>query len=334
MQRLKTDIKSKSFAQVYLLFGDEDFLRKSYRKSLVSAMIDTTDTMNFSVFTGDGIAAQQIIDLAETMPFLKEHRVILIEDSSVFSESGDSLVEYLKEPCETTIFVISQREIDKRSRLYKTCNTHNRVVEFKKPVKAREVEAHKDFIVKWAARELAGAGKRVKESTLIYLIDRAGIDMYMLSGELEKLIAYSGERPEITTADIDAICCVDVKNRIFEMVDAIGQGKREKAMSLYYDLLSLKESPLKILYLISRHFSQLLKVKELCESNIPAYMVADKAGIKFGIDKYIASTRNFDKKTLKRALNESVSMEEAVKTGRLDQNLSVELMIIKYAGMR
>ena len=62
---------------------------------------------------------------------------------------------------------------------------------------------------------------------------------------------------------MNEICTVQTTGQIFEMIRALAEKNQKKALNLYYDLLSLKEPPMRILFLIARQFNQLLLVKSL-----------------------------------------------------------------------
>ena len=81
MLKLKEDLKNGIYRRAYLLYGDEPYLQNMYKNRLLNAVADPDDTMNLSKFQGKGINPKEIIDLAETLPFFAEHRVILIENS-------------------------------------------------------------------------------------------------------------------------------------------------------------------------------------------------------------------------------------------------------------
>ena len=83
MQTLNEDIKNHTFKPVYLLWGEEVFLKRSYKNRLRQA-ITGGDTMNYNSFEGKGIDPAEIISLADTMPFFAEKRLILVEDSGWF----------------------------------------------------------------------------------------------------------------------------------------------------------------------------------------------------------------------------------------------------------
>ena len=118
MQTLNQDIKTGEFKQIYLLYGEEAFLKNSYKNRLKEAIIGD-DTMNFARYEGKGLDVDELIRLADTMPFFAERRLILVEDSGFFKSASDALVQYLPSMPDTTILLFVETEVDKRNRLYK-----------------------------------------------------------------------------------------------------------------------------------------------------------------------------------------------------------------------
>ena len=116
MQTLNADLKPGEFKRVYLLFGDEGFLKKSYKNRLKDK-ITGGDTMNYNYYEGKGLDVNEIIGLAETMPFFAEKRLILIEDSGFFKSASEELASYLPSVPETTCLLFVGSEVDKRSKL-------------------------------------------------------------------------------------------------------------------------------------------------------------------------------------------------------------------------
>ena len=81
MKRIAQDIKEGRFSKIYLLYGEESYLRRQYRDNLRNALIPSDDTMNISMFSGKDINVNEVADLTGTMPFFAERRVIIIENS-------------------------------------------------------------------------------------------------------------------------------------------------------------------------------------------------------------------------------------------------------------
>ena len=156
--------------------------------------------------------------------------------------------------------------------------------------------------------------------------------MQLIKNELDKLVSYTIGKEVITTADVEHVCITQTTNKIFEMVNAIAEGKQKQALELYEDLLSLKEPPMRILFLIARQFNQLYQVKLLGKEGLPSSEIAKQAGIvPFAMKKYQAQAKSFTEEELRTAVEECVASEEAVKTGAMNDRMSVELLILKYS---
>jgi len=321
MQVLNQDIKERTFKPVYLLFGEESFLKTSYKNRLKSAVIGD-DTMNFSGFAGKGLDLDEVIRMADTMPFFTEYRLILIEDSGFFKNAADKLVEYLPTIPDTTCLLFVESEVDKRNRLYKKVKELGYAAEMKRQDTAQ--------LAKWAGTILAKEGKKITSRTMDVFLSMTGDDMEHIRMELEKLISYTLGRDVITEADIEAICTVRVTSKVFDMVSAIVNRNPRKAMDLYEDLLTLKEPPMRILFLIARQFNQLLQVKELLGRGMDRSGIAARLKMQpFVVGKVMPQAKQFSREQILSYVKFCVDTEEAVKSGRLQDRLAVELLITK-----
>lgn len=323
MKQLNEDIKAGQLKQVYLLYGEEAYLRKQYRDRLRSALAGE-DIMNCHYFEGKDVNSGEIIDLAETLPFLAPRRVIIIENSGLFKKGGEALAEYMTSMSETAYFVFVETEVDKRSRLFKAVRDKGRVTEF--PLQ------DENTLLRWIAGLAAKEKKRITDRDIRYFLEKTGTDMANIRTELEKLFCYAMDREVITAEDIDEICTRRVTNQIFEMISAIADKNQKKALELYYDLLALKEPPMRILFLIARQFNLLMQVKECRAKGYDNRTIAEKTGLhNFIVGKYLAQAARFTSETLRGAVSACVEAEEGVKTGRMNDSMSVELLILTYS---
>ena len=322
MQQLIQDLKNQTYKQMYLLYGEEDYLRKQYRDKLKSALTTPDDTMNYHYYEGKDLDIPQLIDLAETMPFFAERRVIILENSGLCKSGGDALAEYLKQPAQSVVIILVESQVDKRSKLFKVLKEQGRACEF--------VVQNEQTLKRWIASLAGQDNKKISEQTAEYFLEKTGTDMANIRTEWEKLICYTMGKEIITIEDIDAICTQRVSNRIFDMVAAIAEKRQKEALDMYHDLLTLKEPPMGILALIARQFNLMLQVKELQQKGLGGRQIGDKVGLApFIIQKYERQASRFKMKELKAALQACVEADEAVKTGRLNDVLSIELLIIE-----
>lgn len=321
MQHIQNDIKQNTFKPAYLLFGEERYLKRQYTERLQKAMCAEGDQMNTHFYSGKDIPIGEIIDLAETMPFLADKRVIFISDSGLFKSGGEKLAEYLAEQSDTTFFVFTESEIDKRSKLYKAVHDRGYVAEF-------EIQDEKT-LTRWIAGILAKEGKKITENTVHYFLQKTGTDMENIQMELEKLICYCLDKEVVSTEDVETICTNRISNHIFDMINAIADGKTKEALQLYYDLLALKEPPMRILFLIARQCNTLLQVKKMRSQGFDSKAIAGKIGVPpFVAGKYLTQAGRFKTSVLRKAVEQCVEAEEAVKSGRMNDLMSVEMLII------
>lgn len=321
MQRINNDIKNGQFQPVYLLYGEERYLKKQYKDKLKKALCAVDDNMNNHFFEGKGISIGEVIDLAETMPFFADRKVIFLENSGFLKSGGEQLAEYVGAQNETTVLIFVEAEVDKRSKLFKAIQSKGCVVEF--------TEQDENTLKRWVAGMLGREGKKITESTVQLFLTKTGTDMENIHAELEKLICYCMDKEVIDSEDVEAICTTRITSHIFDMVDAIADKKQARALQLYYDLLALKEPPMRILFLIARQCNILLQVKAMKNKGYSNKDMATAIGVPpFAVGKYAAQAAKFKTAVLKKAVARCVEAEEAVKTGRMNDVMSVEILIM------
>lgn len=324
MKELQKELATGKFHTIYLFYGEEAYLKKDYKKKLKDACIDKEDTINFNQYEGKSVNPKEIIDLSQTLPFFAEHRLILLENTGFFKKSCDELAEYVPEIPETSILLFVEDEVDKRTKFYKAVKKYGRVVEF-----ARQNEK---ILEKWVLGKIKKKIVRLHREHFICFLKKPGIDMENIASELEKLLCYTMNKTDITGDDVSQICTEQTSNRIFDMIKAIALKKQKEALDLYYDLLTLKEPPLRILALLSRQFRLLYEVKNLAALNKTKDEIAKLTGLhSFIVNQYISQARGFKNSVLKESLRDCLNVEEEIKKGIIADKLGVELLIVKYS---
>lgn len=325
MKTLREHIKTGNFKNIYLLYGSENYLLSFYRKKLVEALKGDGDEMNYSHFEGKFDSFEKLIDVVQTLPFFADRRVILIEDSELFNTSND-LADSLGDMPETTFLVFAEKTVDKRNKLYKFVKERGYICEFTTPTP----EELKQFI----ANYLSSASKKIAVSTCDYFLDACGFDMSNLRNEMDKLIAFSGDRDVIQKSDIDSICTIQLTNRIFDMTDAIAVGDKDKALVLYSDLIKLKEKPMGIMYLIRMHFNRLLGICDLRNNHKSDSEIASVIKVpNWTLKKYYSQLRHYDYRKLRECVECATDIETDFKTGKYTEQLAAEIMIVKLSSM-
>lgn len=322
MAILNEQINKKEFSRVYLLGGTEPYLIYQYRDKLIAALTDPNDTMNFITFKGDNTKPEDIIEFADTMPFFAERRVVLVENSNYFKNGCEKMEKVLGSLPETTVIIFVEKNIDNRKKLSKQIAELGTVAMFDAP--------DSDMLAVWLNSMFAEDKISISGATLRYLIDRVGNNMNLLKNESEKLRSYAVEKGSVSKDDIDLLCVNQVEDKIFDMIDAISEKKKEKTMELYDDLLYLQEPPMKILVLITRNFVQLLKIRFALDTGTPEGQIASTFGIRpYFVKKYIAQAKSFTKDQLLVCVKVCQDADISIKTGKMRDKLATEMTILE-----
>lgn len=324
MKSVLEDIKNNTFNRTYLFYGPEAYLKLQYKNRLRQSMFPQEDTMNCSFFEGKKTNPKDIIDLAETMPFFADKRLIVCQDTGFFKNKCDELADYMSQLPEYLCLLFVEDEVDKRSRMFKAVKKEGRAVEF--------VTQDSQTLMKWVLGILKREEKQITRKDAELFLTMTGSDMGNIEKELEKLLSYTLEREVITEKDIRTVCTAQITNKIFDMIRAVTDKNQKKALDLYYDLLALKEPPLRILFLLGRQFNLILQVKELAALGYDQKAIAQKTGLQnFAVRNYQKYAGKYRTEELRQAVSDCVQGEEDVKTGKISETLSVELLLIKYS---
>ena len=327
MKRIKEDISKGEFRTVYVLYGEEAYLKKQYRDNLLAAVLGDGDAMNFLHVQGKDYSIPQLIDFAETMPFFADRRVIIMENTGILKSGGEQLAEYLENPCETTVWILVETELDKRSKLFKTASEKGLCVDFEPLDEAT--------LKRWAFGLIKNEGKQITERTLELFLEKTGTDMNKIRLELEKLLCYTLNKDVIEAKDVEEVCTTLVTSHIFDMVDAIGMRNQRKAIQLYNELQALREPPTRILYLVARQMNILLQIKDLKKRGADNNVIAKKVGVpSFAVPKYYKQANLYQANQLKEALARAVKADEDIKRGVIQDKVSVELLIFELTSMK
>ena len=159
MRNINQDIKDQTYKRIYLLYGDEAYLRRQYKDRLKQGICGD-DTMNYSYFEGKSAKAEEIMAMLDTMPFFADRRLVVIENSGFFKSANEKLLEYLPQIPDTAVAVFVEEEIDKRSKMFKKVKELGYICELSQQKPA--------VLEKWINGLLKAEGKKMNGPALDY----------------------------------------------------------------------------------------------------------------------------------------------------------------------
>lgn len=313
---------------LYLCYGEEEYTKNQYVRNIKKEIIDpASELMNFERHEGKGVTADQIIDFAETLPFMSERRLMIVKDGGFFKsgkkDESAKLALYIDKLPDTVCIVFMESDIDRRLGLYRKVNKNHVTKEFKTP-------SDRD-LVEWTKKEIKPYKVKMSNSVAEYFVQVVPTGMESIKNEIKKLATYKGSG-EITKEEVDRVSTKSIDVRIFELVKVLGNKNTKSALQAYSNLLEMKESPIGILAMIGRQFRIILKVKYMRQLGHQNQSIAKETGLRqFMVRECVAQAPNFTFKQLESALKECLEADENIKTGMMQPELAVELILIKYS---
>lgn len=329
MKTLENHIKNKTFSNIYVIFGEEEYLKNIYEKKLISNIVDENfKMMNFDIFEGKNVNISKIIDACDTMPFMSDYRVVILKNTGLIydakKDDTNKLENYLHILPKTTILIFIEEKIYKKLKIFKTISN---IGTFHKIDILSENE-----LVNWILSIFKDNNKNISTKEALYIIRNIGFNMEILLNEINKLISFKSSGTKITINDIDNICTKSIESKIFDLINFMSNKDMDNAIKIYKNLIINKTSPFVILNMISRQFRIILQTKYLYNKNYSINNIASELELRdFIVKEAIKQSKNFSIKILLQAINECLEIDNNIKTGKIIDEIAIELLIIKYS---
>ncbi len=321
MKTINEDIKTKNFKPLYLIYGEEGKQRDDTARKIEAAVISEEGLKDS--FEGDFDPAD-LINTANTLSLFGGLRFISVKDSGAFSglKKYEGLTGYFKNPNPDCVIVFNEKKVDKRSKVYKALSKTGYALECKKPT-SKDIRAY-------IQREAKAKGLSFEKDAFDFFTSNLEEDFSSAENEFQKLLAYTIGKNSVSLEDAEKITTKKLENRIFDLVDAVGQKKPQKALEILSNMLLMKEPPVAILIAIARQFRIILQYKFLSKS-----MTRDEAAKRMGahpftVSKAARQAANFTNRQLLAALTDCRDTLRQSFSGNMDMVSGIEIIILKY----
>ncbi len=329
---LKSHIQDRNPERLYFFYGEERFLLQHYLDKLQKVIVDElTESFNFHRLTTESFDIQSFADAVENLPMMAERTMVLVDDIDLFKLAEDErgkMVDILSDIPDYCTVVFTYETVewkpDKRyAKLYNAISENGYQIEFPK-------QSQQDLIA-WVTRHFAANKKQITPDLCAYLIEITDGTMTALAGEISKICAYSGAE-RIIKSDIDAVTEPVLDAVVFQMLDALGQGKTGQALKTLNQLLKMQEDPLLILGSIGGHYRRMTSAKVL-QDHGKSYTELVRI---YRVNEYVAKknmsqARSYSETFLRRASELVLDTDRGLKTSQDDKERLLELLVIRLA---
>ena len=334
-QSFSRDLKEGDFPQVIFMHGEEDYLIRWACKELAGKFVDK---YSFDVDFLRMVELENVDELLEacnTFSIFSSRRIVWADDfppllkknaKGFGQEQINKLRAYIADPNPGTILVLSCGAADGSNALVKELKKNCRCYDFSK--------LDRPQLASFAKKRLRAAGAQISPQTLQYFIDETGYfhkdtdyRLYNLINDIEKLVAYCGGQT-ITEEAVDATLKGDLEKFAFDFLDALTSGRKDRAFSLFHNIVGSGEDIYSVLGLVISQFELMLQARELREEGLAGDKIASvlKANA-YRVKKALAIAERTSADKLRRTLSELYETDRRIKTGEMDGAVSLELII-------
>ena len=332
LQQLKNEIRSKEVGRLYFFHGEETFLLHHYFGQLKKLLLDElTESFNFHKLNNETFDLRSFADAVENLPMMAEHTLIQVDEIDLFKlPEGDrtkmaELLSDIPDYCTVVFTYISTAwKPDKRlKKLWEAVDGNGTVVEFAK-------QNQRDLIA-WVTRHFAARKKNISSDLCAYLIDITGGTMTALSGEIDKICAYSGA-DHIKRSDIDAVTEPVLDAVVFQMTDLLAEGNYGASLLKLQQLFKMQQEPLAILGAVGTHFRRLGTARTLLDNGKTAGDLMKLCGIPdYPARKTMDAARRFSPDLCRISAGLILETDYKMKTSYDEPERLLELLILQLA---
>jgi DNA polymerase-3 subunit delta len=322
------------------LLGQDDFSRRQCLDEIKRGMDDQALlAANTTTFDGQQMTLDQLRTVCETMPFLVERRLVIVdgllerfEPRNKFSRQKKitpasnqqneykSLADYIGKLPDSIILVLIDGKIKSNNPLLRELSARAEVKSF--PL-LKDAELRQ-----WVQRRVTEEGGSISSPAIGLLAKIVGSNLWAMANEINKLVLFASGR-RIEEEDIKVVVSYVQEANVFAMVDAILDFKAGIAEQLLQQLLQGGAAPAYLLVMLSRQVRMIVQVKELTNRGEPKIEIQDKLGLtrEFVWRKTLEQAGKYPLARLKEVYHKLLEADLSIKTGKYGGELTLNLLI-------
>lgn len=330
---IKRDIAKKELAPVYLLFGDDTFLKKHYCDSISALTADKDDIFNYQRFEG-GSALQDVYDAVTQLPMMSDKKCVILSDCDyehIGKTDFDKLASLLSDSVPSTVFIVVFDNIEfdykKNSKAKKLVSAAEKgggkavCLDHRKPAE----------LVKMMSDGALKRGCKMDSATSRYLIETAGQDMSTLKNELDKLCLYSNGK-EITKQTVDLVSVKTIEASVYNLTREIIACRADAALNIIDELFFMRIEPMIILHTVSSSYVDMYRIYAAKAAGSNISDVSKQFGYRgreFVLERAAANLRKFDFNKLMLSFNALLDADKRLKSVSADARTVLEQLCIR-----
>ena len=331
---LKKDISAKDFAPVYLIFGDDAYLKSYYKDALSKKAYGGDPFFNLQKFESN-VDLQEVFDAVNQFPMMADKKSVVLSDydfNNAEKSDFEKLCALISNANDTCVLIINFDAIEfdakKGAKDKKLINAVNKAGGKCAEINHRSLNS----LVKMLSDGASKRGCKFGEIAARYLIEVSGSDLSTLRNELDKLCAFVGSG-EITKETVESVAVKSVDASVYEYVRQIFAGNISEALKMLDDMFFMRIEPMAILYITASSYTDMYRISAANKAGVSKADVASDFSYPknklFLLDTALRNLRKFDSKKLRYSLQALAAADKTLKSFGAEPKTVLEQLTVK-----
>ena len=313
--------------RLYLLFGQEDYLRERFIDELKKICSADDSGFNCKRLDGPSVDMNELSEAVDSVPFFADRSYVELRGFDINKckdndcEKFKAIISDIPEYCTLAVIINAEYEMDGRLASVKALKKYANTIEF--------TEQGQDALIKWIANRFSACGKTISRSDAEYLSFVSGTLMNRLIPEIEKISSYA-KGTTISRSDIDAAAHRIPEADIFEMVDHLSKGNIDAAARLLSDLMADKDnSPIYLLAVFSQQIRKIYAYKLGQSRGMSKQNLMELCNIRFDFhfNKLSMQAKNYSLNSAGKLVELCAEYDFLMKSGGDNEELMKDLLL-------
>ena len=313
---------SRAVATAVLLHGDERFLvEEMARTTLDEWRHELVSDFGLETLEGTGLNASRLQDAVLQAPFLDPFRVVFVRMIPANRTEGLAAAVAQVPPTTHLLLTINGR-VAGSNKLAKAINSAGGRVEEMKHLNRRE-------LTEWASKR-ATEKHGLTAATAAQVVRVSPADLNIIDSELGKLAAYKASGAKLTAEVTTQLLAGGREDEIFRLTDNLLPRPTPQALDIARNLTRGGMYPTSVAYRMARHIALVLEVKAKQERGESLSQVQSEIPEhRFVIQKAYDAAQQADSNRLEQALRQIRDYEWEVKSGQVDPELGLDVLLTR-----
>ncbi len=328
---------------VYIITGEDDFLRESELKKIINKFSARTNNLFASLekttksypakksfltelivetFYAEDSDVLKILSSAATHSFSQRKKIIVVKNVERFdSNQKKQLFNFLSQPTLLCLFIIIIKNKAQALKFYSEHKNNSELIHCD--------SLYGSKLSKWIYKKTKEKNINISPDTIELLKEKIGNNLWVINDVLEQLSIYAKDYLQVTPSLVKKFIGKSVKYSVFSLVEKIADKNLKDSLEIYQTLLNERTDFLEIIGILSWQLRRLWQAKQLIEKSKDRYQICKILNIRYFENKFFSALKNFNMCDLKNAIKELAVIDLEIKTGRKESSEAIQLFIIR-----